>query len=87
MNQMSQSSPPIPVLAGDQEPAGDDPFNLNKLQLSQDLPANLEVKKDLLTVPVRKPNPQCPRRLVAPSQSHPARLPLNATHQEVTSSS
>jgi hypothetical protein len=38
--------------------AGDDPFDLNKLRLSQDFSANLGVKKALLTVPVRKPGRQ-----------------------------
>jgi len=35
-----------------------DPFDLDKLRLSQDFSANLGVKKALLTVPVRRPNRQ-----------------------------
>ena len=58
MNQMEQSSTPIPVFTDDRGAGGDDPFNLNKLRLSQDFDANLGVKKALLTVPVRKPNRQ-----------------------------
>ncbi len=58
MNQMDQSSTPIPVFTDNREDREDDPFNLNKLRLSQDFSANLGVKKALLMVPVRKPNRQ-----------------------------
>jgi hypothetical protein len=44
---------------GMKEPEGrTDPFDLDKLRLSQDFAANLGVKKALLTVPVRKPGRQ-----------------------------
>jgi hypothetical protein len=58
MNQTDQSLTPTPVFTDDRGTRGDDPFNLNKLRLSQDFDANLGVKKALLTVPVRKPNRQ-----------------------------
>jgi hypothetical protein len=58
MNQMDQSSTPIPVFTDNRGAREDDPFNLNKLRLSQDFSANLGVKKALLMVPVRKPNRQ-----------------------------
>ncbi len=49
---MTIQSPP-------QESQGvDDPFDLKKLRLSQDFADGLEVKKLLLTVPVRRPSPQ-----------------------------
>jgi hypothetical protein len=58
MNQTDQSSTPIQVFTDDRGDKGSDPFNLDKLRLSQDFDANLGVKKALLTVPVRKPNRQ-----------------------------
>ena len=58
MNQTDQSSTPIQVFTDGRGARGGDPFDLDKLRLSQDFAANLGVKKALLTVPVRKPNRQ-----------------------------
>ena len=41
-----------------QIPTDGDPFDLERLKLSQDFPALAGVKKALTTVPVRKPHPQ-----------------------------
>ena len=46
------------ILSSPNDHEGDDPFDLNKLRLSQDFGATLGVKKALLTVPVRKPGRQ-----------------------------
>jgi hypothetical protein len=45
MNQMDQSSTPIPVFTDDRGAGGDDPFNLNKLRLSQDFDATWELRR------------------------------------------
>ncbi|MGO8763251.1 MAG: hypothetical protein ACLQUS_14800 [Desulfobaccales bacterium] len=52
------SQEPAAIMCPPNNPVADDPFDLNKLRLSQDFAANLGVKKALLTVPVRKPNRQ-----------------------------
>ena len=49
---------PAAILCPPHEHEGDDPFDLNKLRLSQDFASTLGVKKALLTAPVRKPNRQ-----------------------------
>ena len=57
-------TPPKPPAAEEpqKEKEGDempDPFDPDRLRLSQDFGANLGVRKVLLTVPVRKPSREC----------------------------
>ena len=51
------SNPTFSVV-GSTDTASPDPFDLKALQLTQDFIGTVGVKKQLLTIPVRKPNPQ-----------------------------
>ena len=51
------SNPTLSVV-GSNDTTSPDPFDLKALQLTQDFIGTAGVKKQLLTIPVRKPNPQ-----------------------------
>ena len=52
------SSNPTLSVVGNTDTTSPDPFDLKALQLTQDFIGTAGVKKQLLTIPVRKPNPQ-----------------------------